>query len=1150
MRLNSTIGVVPHNCLFSWMGTIAFTILWAIPYSYGQIVPQADSVQCFFAGSGGLFSDPGGPGGDPTIDGASGNYPNCDCVTTTTICSVDGTPITLELQDFGVFSPFDWLVILDTDNPNGEVFPASILDDPNNSSLQLFNNSDGVGDGGAENYGAGAQEGASTLSELPTTSFTSSNPSGCLTFVFRASGVVDDPGWDALISTVGGTPHPGDNLDCNANISCFPPANLSFSDLTPTSLILHWEPIDTAIGYIVEYGPSGFALGSGSSILLPDTTSALITNLMENTFYDFYVITDCGDPNGISAAAGPLTVQTPFINPPAQCTYTLVLYDNLGNGWANNSVSVTVNGVTTQYTLDGVNDNGSEASFPITVLDGYPIEVTFNFNSFNTGTIELYDSDGLLLTSAITTPGLTEVYNDIATCPVCPAPNFFDVSITNVTDTTALISWSTSPEHLYYQIEWGPSGFPLGAGPTDTTTTSPYLLDSLNACVTYDVYVQSVCGQDSVSTSVGPFTFTTSFTPPSPTGDSCTYTLELFDSFGDGWNGAVLTITIGNQSADYTFTSGNEATFTFVALQNVPFIVSYSPGIFENEVSYNIIDPTGNIVFSDGPNPQTGEVATIIACPSCPSPLEVTMYDINADNAIVTWQAADETVPHIVEWGPLGFTLGTAQSYMASPGQNMVTLTGLQPSYWYDVYVYAVCDSTEQSKHYGPISFQTIWMNDVGVFDLVTPNPDGACNLGLETIGILLANYGQTPQSLFPFKYSVNGVVAGIPFPTDGFFTGVLGNDSLIYVEFDTKWDFSQPGPYHIEIWTELDTDNDRSNDTFAIDIITAYYLPLIEDFESLTFPETWTHSEFGNPVFAPNAHNNPTAVVADNLYNGDQSFELTTHRVALINEGDSLTFDYRYVDWLNGTAPTMLGNNDSLLVLISTDCGETWETVYTLVGTDHTPTTDFTTIAIDLSPWAGMAINVRIQAIWGQGNYWLDLDNINILGCPPTLGLSANIQNAQTASSNDGSITLNQPLYGVPPYTYEWDTGASTVNIVNLPPGVYTVTVTDSLGCTETAQFTVSTLVSSQEVITVSDVVLAPNPTDGLATLRFRLPQRSDAHIDIFSMQGIQMWQRSYRNILDQEEVLDIRDWAPGMYIIRIQVGDRPHFEKLILAK
>tara|TARA_B100001093_G_C26860465_1_gene1029920 strand:+ start:12745 stop:16266 length:3522 start_codon:yes stop_codon:yes gene_type:complete len=53
----------------------------------------------------------------------------------------------------------------------------------------------------------------------------------------------------------------------------------------------------------------------------------------------------------------------------------------------------------------------------------------------------------------------------------------------------------------------------------------------------------------------------------------------------------------------------------------------------------------------------------------------------------------------------------------------------------------------------------------------------------------------------------------------------------------------------------------------------------------------------------------------------------------------------------------------------------------------------------------------------------------------------------ASSATSADGSI-ITIPFAGNPPFTYEWSNGATTENLNNVAPGVYFVTITDSLGC------------------------------------------------------------------------------------------------------
>ncbi len=55
----------------------------------------------------------------------------------------------------------------------------------------------------------------------------------------------------------------------------------------------------------------------------------------------------------------------------------------------------------------------------------------------------------------------------------------------------------------------------------------------------------------------------------------------------------------------------------------------------------------------------------------------------------------------------------------------------------------------------------------------------------------------------------------------------------------------------------------------------------------------------------------------------------------------------------------------------------------------------------------------------------------------------------------NTNSLTANG-VGGTPPYTYLWNTGATTQTITDLHPGTYTVTITDANGCTVVLQYTI----------------------------------------------------------------------------------------------
>ena len=864
------------------------------------------------------------------------------------------------------------------------------------------------------------------------------------------------------------------------------------------------------------------------------------------------------------------------------------------------------------------------------------------------------------------------------------------------------------------------------------------------------------------------------FDAPPPLTDTCYYTLELFDSFGDGWNGSVLTANVNGVSTDYTFTFGTEATFVIEAVSNDPIIFTYSAGAFQNEVTYNILDPSGNVIFSDGPFPQTGVVLSIFACPTCPGPFDVFIDHIGGIDADLSWTPADSSGVYLVEYDEAGFTLGTGN--MLSTSDTEITLTGLQEDTDYEFYISVACDNGDSSAVIGPVSFKTIWLIDVGVSDILAPLTQ--CGLSdEETVEVTLKNYGDNPQSLIPFRYSVNGTDAGVQYPVDGFYTGVLSNDSTATLEFETTFDFSEFGEYTIDAWTELENDGDINNDSFSFTItnipvisdlpyfndfedwdggwkieetsqnsswqfgepvgndipnaasginawvtnlagnynnselsyivspcydfsdlvddpvinfsiiydtelsfdggwlegstdggmtwtkigsmgsgvnwynfnntfqnlgevwagnsngwlnaennligfageadcrfrfafdsdgsvnsydgigvddifispifeddlstlsvdhesmsdcgseedhviveirnagsngqtgfdvsyqvnggdivtenvglffvnpglsdfytfstpfdskqfgtdfeivawtdlddelnfvndtasfefstITPDALPLVEDFENVAIPAGWVTTA----GFVTNLHNNVSYVYATNLYAGIQNVEITSTNIGPINPGDSLTFDYRYVDWSAGTNPTTLGAGDFLEIQISPDCGDSYTTVFTIDQNNHVPSAVMTNRLIDLDQFAGEVIKIRFVGQWGSGDYWLDIDNINIIGCPQSFGLEQETIYESSVGESDGSISVN-PTQGQEPYTYEWDSGDDTPEISNLPAGNYTLTITDANGCMEVTTFGIGICPDNLDLSADVTGVSGPGAMDGEVTI------------------------------------------------------------------
>ncbi|MCK0161636.1 hypothetical protein [Allomuricauda sp. F6463D] len=83
-----------------------------------------------------------------------------------------------------------------------------------------------------------------------------------------------------------------------------------------------------------------------------------------------------------------------------------------------------------------------------------------------------------------------------------------------------------------------------------------------------------------------------------------TWVIEMQDLFGDGWDGAFVTFEIDGVTTDYTFTSGDTATFNVdVPDDNAELVISYTSGAFEEEHVYTIETPDGEVLGPFGPNP-------------------------------------------------------------------------------------------------------------------------------------------------------------------------------------------------------------------------------------------------------------------------------------------------------------------------------------------------------------------------------------------------------------------------------------------------------------------------------------------------------------------------------------------------------------------
>ena len=88
-------------------------------------------------------------------------------------------------------------------------------------------------------------------------------------------------------------------------------------------------------------------------------------------------------------------------------------------------------------------------------------------------------------------------------------------------------------------------------------------------------------------------------------------------------------------------------------------------------------------------------------------------------------------------------------------------------------------------------------------------------------------------------------------------------------------------------------------------------------------------------------------------------------------------------------------------------------------------------------------------------------------VSAPPAIVITEDVVNPSCSGQNNGAVKLSV-TGGTGKYSYAWSNGSSAQNLSNLPSGFYTVTVTDSLGCSavKAMVLTNGTLISAESTL------------------------------------------------------------------------------------
>lgn len=444
------------------------------------------------------------------------------------------------------------------------------------------------------------------------------------------------------------------------------------------------------------------------------------------------------------------------------------------------------------------------------------------------------------------------------------------------------------------------------------------------------------------------FLFLLAFGLPVLTAQTCEYQLVLEDRAGNGWNGGILTLRInGIAASPYTLTpansNGSRRSYYFSVNDGDNIQLGFDQGAFPAESVFTLLDNADSLLYTNAAAPVSGNnVFSITAnCVACAPPAAngISFFRVRATSADLSFRAlpAAENPLYRIQYRGGDYDPAVDEDGMIITGTGtQYRIDDLEPDSLYTFWIDAVCRALDDtSRVRGPYVIQTQKRADVGITQLRAPVT--GCDLTNENVTIGITNFGGEPQAFFNVDFAIDGNAAGVSRPQDGIFTGVVGVDSTEFFTFDIQAFLDIPGTYEFTIWTELEGDEDTSNDTLTISVTN---IPQITDFPyNEGFEEnngfwyveregrgvaSWAWGEPDNDLInrAPEGRNAWVTNLTGDYNNLEESYLVSPCFDLSDMENDPLFTCQLFLDTEEGF--------DGASLEITSDGGETWRTVET----------------------------------------------------------------------------------------------------------------------------------------------------------------------------------------------------------------------------
>ena len=375
-------------------------------------------------------------------------------------------------------------------------------------------------------------------------------------------------------------------------------------------------------------------------------------------------------------------------------------------------------------------------------------------------------------------------------------------------------------------------------------------------------------------------------------------------------------------------------------------------------------------------------------------------------------------------------------------------------------------DSNDYDFHIDDVEVFLPQNKDVAVTDLLFPD----ANCGIQTgfpLQVRLTNFGAEAQTGFPVFYQIDG---GIPISQT--FSGTLLPGEVQDFSFSGLISSQPATTYSFRSWSALAGDADVSNDTTSKIFATSpTELPLVTftgyDGTNLgSIASRWQEMTGQTPTGTTSTWQSSTATQTASLgsatarigLSGNTKRDWIAGPAVIITPTSVLKFKVAITDRSFSTTDEM-GSDDSVNVMVSTDCGLTWARLQSFTAASSL-SNNLSAFSLPLGGYAGQSIRIAFFASEGIVNntqdYDFHLDDISVsietAVEPPHALVSHDLSIWPNPAAGEFTISISEAssqnqiqifnIEGKCVYMKELDNSKTTVQSKGWLPGYYRVVV------------------------------------------------------------------------------------------------------------